>query len=147
MKNKPILFILFLSMNFLSCNNSFNSATNSFNNYLNSHFHENIPNEEHIYLLISTFKCSGCVENSLNIISGKIYNQSGTNITILTYDSTIVPESLKKKVEILVDNNADYEKTGIEMANILLIKTHHSIITRMLIIDLDNSEEIINDEL
>ena len=146
MINKYFLFSTLLMLIFLSCSNKFANETNSLKNYLSDTFHEKIPDAEHTYLLIATFRCSGCVENALQKISDKIRIDPNSNITIVSYDVSLIPDTLKAKVKVLLDTETMYENIGIPIANIALIKTSNGKIDKIEMINLDNADEIINEE-
>jgi len=146
MKSKIISLALLFTLLFSSCNHKFAVETKSFQKYLGNSFHEKIPNDEHSYLLIATFRCSGCVENALLKISGKINANSINKITILTFDSSLLPDTLKGKIKVLLDKEAGYENIGISIANIALVKTSKGKIDKIRIINLDETDKIVEEE-
>lgn len=137
---------MFIFILILSCNNRNEKETKAFQEYLTSNFKKQIPEDEHIYLLISRFNCAGCVQRIFFEISGKLKNRENHSITILTYDLNLVPENLKNKVTILLDKNAQYENIGLSIANVALIKTNKGKFNSMQIINLDKIETIVNKE-
>jgi len=143
--NKSILIpIAFFSFLLLSCNERYVNETKDFNKYLTDNYQEKIPINEHIYLLICTFNCSGCVQKTLLKISGKVKNNKCHSITILTYDLNKIPYSLKSKVNVLFDKNAQYENIGLSVANIALVKTNKRKIVTIQIINFDKIDKIVN---
>jgi hypothetical protein len=113
---------------------------------MNDIFHEKLSENDHTYLLLATFRCSGCVENALMKISQKLNKRSGEKITILTSDLSLVPDNLRKKVKVLLDKDTGYENIGIPMANIAMIKTSKGKIVKIQMINLDDTDKIVNEE-
>lgn len=146
MINKFALFVLLLIFLSLSCNNQFAQETKSFKTYMSDIFHEKIPQNEHTYLLIATFRCSGCVENALMKISQKTNVGSENSITILTFDSSLIPDTLKNKVKVLLDKDAGYENIGIPIANIALIKSSKGKVDKIMMINLDDTDKIVDED-
>lgn len=145
MGNKYIpafLILLFL----YACNDAYFNETRCFNQYLNKRFQSKIPIDEHTFLLVATFRCSGCVQNSLLSISEKINENSVNSTTIITSDTVLIPNSIREKIVILLDENKEYENIGIPIANLALFKTKKGKIIEIRILNLDNSEQIINEE-
>jgi hypothetical protein len=130
----------------LSCNTPYTKETENLKCYLSDNFQERIPGEKHTYLLIATFRCSGCVENALQKISDKIKIGPNSHITILSYDVSLIPDTLKAKVKVLLDKETKYENIGIPIANIALIKTSKGKIDKIRIINLDETDQIVKDE-
>ncbi len=143
MNKHYLFFLLFISFLILSCNHRNENKTKTFNRYLINNFHEKIPDNEHIYLLISTFRCYGCTQKILFEISEKVQNGEKNSITILTYDLNIVPQDLQRKVKVLLDKNAQYEHIGLSIANIALLKTNKGKIMTIQMINLDKIDSIV----
>ena len=146
MTNKYFLFSTLLMLISPSCSYKFANETIIFQKYLDTVSHEKIPQNEHTYLLIATLRCSGCVENALMKISQKINKESQTNITLLTSNLSLVPESLGNKVKVLLDKDAGYEKLGIPIANTAMIKTFKGKIVKIRMINLDDTDKIVDEE-
>ena len=146
MNKYNLLFLIFIFILILSCNNRNEKETKSFQEYLTSNFKKQIPEEQHIYLLISRFNCAGCVQKIFFEISGKLKNKEIHSITILTYDLNLVPENLKNKITVLLDENAQYENIGLSIANVALIKTNKRKINSIQIINLNKITTIVNNE-
>lgn len=146
MKNKHIFCVALFFLLFPSCRNQFADETSNFQKYLGDTFQEKIPESNHTFLLISSFRCSGCVENALFKISRKTDKNSTNKITILTFDSSLIPDTLRSNFKILSDNKTGYEKIGISIANIALIKTSEGKIDKIRIINLDETDQIVKDE-
>lgn len=129
-----------------SCNNRYVHETIGFQNYLKEKFDENLPVNEHTFLLISQFACLGCIESALLKISEKTNLNSKYKITIITYDTLLIPNSLKYNTKILLDTKSSYENVGLSIANIALLKTSKGKIDKIEMINLDNADKIINEE-
>ena len=138
--------MLFVALNFTSCDTKFANETNYFQKYMNDIFHEKLSENDHIYLLIATFRCSGCVENALTKIYIKAKKGSGENITILTSNLSLIPDNLRKKVKVLIDKDAGYENIGIPMANMAMIKSSNGKIVKIMMINLDDTDKIVKEE-
>lgn len=146
MKNKLVLSILLFSFFLISCNR-FRHETAGFNQYLSYTFHETIPEAEHTFLLLSSYGCPGCVEKTFLSISEKIKDQpKNKEITILTYDVSLVPTSLSQTVKVQLDANQGYENVGIPIANLAMVKTKNGKIVKIQMINLDNMDMILNEE-
>lgn len=145
MKTKIIGLVFLFSILSQSCTNKYSEETKSFQKYLSDVFNEKIPESKHIYLLIAQFRCSGCVEQSLLKIAGKISNRENPEVTVLTFDTKLVPDTLSKQVKVLLDKNSGYE-TIQSIANIALIKTERGKIIEIKIINLDDTDKIIEEE-
>ena len=145
MQTKLIGLFLFFTTFLQSCTTKYSDETISFQNYLGEVFHEKIPENKHVYLLIAQFRCAGCVEQSLGKIADKISKGLNSEVTIITYDNSIVPFALTRKVKVLLDKNAGYEAI-LSIANIALIKTENGKINAIEMINLDNSDKIIEEE-
>jgi hypothetical protein len=143
--NLTLIGALFLS-GLMACSNKYKIETVAFQKYLSSDFHEKIPEVEHTYLLIATFRCSGCVENSLAKIREKINTHSKDQITILTFDPSLIPANLQDRVKILLDRDTGYENIGISIANLALIKSNKGKIDKIRMINLDNTDKIVEEE-
>lgn len=145
MQTKLIGLVLFLSFFMQSCTTKYSDETRTFQKYLGEVFREKIPENKNVYLLIAQFRCAGCVEQSLGKIADKISKGLNSEVTIITYDASLVPFSLSRNVRVLVDKNAGYE-TIQSIANIALIKTEKGKINTIKMINLDDSDKIIEEE-
>jgi hypothetical protein len=130
-----IIFILSLT----SCNSRYKKETNAFRGYLSETFNEKIPPESHEYILISQFQCSGCVQRILIDISNNLNGKQNDSITVITFKLDKVPEILKKKVTVLLDEDAKYEHF-LSIANVAIVKTNRSQIIDIKIVNLDDIE-------
>ena len=66
-------------------------------------------------------------------------------MSIITYNEKLIPVSLTRKVEVLLDKNSGYE-TIQSIANIALIKTDRGKILTIKMMNLDDSDQIIKEE-
>ncbi|OQX82272.1 MAG: hypothetical protein B6D64_00895 [Bacteroidetes bacterium 4484_276] len=137
-----VLFTLLI----LSCDNKYLNETNVFNNYLNDNFHEKIPNDEHKYLLVGEFKCNGCVEKTFLEINKNVKDEKFNSVTIITYDLLIVPDSIENRTKVLLDENAMFERIGLSIANVTLVKTNNSKIVKIKVINLNEIEKVVYEE-
>jgi hypothetical protein len=113
-----------------------------FNNYLNDQYQETIPNENHTYLLISGFHCSGCLQKIFTDIYGKVHPEYFDSLTILTYDFSLIPSNIRKQSKILFDKDAVYENIGLSIANVTVIETINGGIKNIRVINLDDIEDL-----
>ncbi len=138
--NRVYFFVIIIFAYLLtSCNHRYKVETNAFQGYLLETFNEKIPSESHEYILISQFQCSGCVQRTLIDISNKFNGKQNDSITVITFDLDKVPEILKKKVTVLLDEDAKYEHF-LSIANVAIVKTNRGQIIDIKIINLDDIE-------
>ena len=145
MQAKILGLFLLCSILLQSCTNKYSEQTRSFQQYLGSVFHEKIPENQHIYLLIAQFRCEGCVERTLDKLADKLSKNPKTGVSIITYNEKLIPVSLTRKVEVLLDKNSGYE-TIQSIANIAFIKTDRGKILSIKMMNLDDSDQIIEEE-
>jgi hypothetical protein len=88
----------------------------------------------------------GSTVNALIKISQKLNKGSVEKITILTSDLSFVPDNVRKNVKVLVDKDTGYENIGIPMANIAMIKSSKGKIVKIQMINLDDTDKIVNEE-
>ena len=120
MKTKILGLVLLCSILLQSCTSKYSVQTRSFQQYLGSVFHDKIPENQHIYLLIAQFRCEGCVERTLDKLADKLSKNPKTGVSIITYNEKLIPVSLTRKVEVLQNKNSWYE-TNKSIAHIALI--------------------------
>lgn len=145
MQTKIIGLVILISLLSHSCADKYSNETKLFQKYLGEVFHEKMPENKHIYLLIAQFRCAGCVEQTLGKIAGKVTRMSKPEVTVITYDSNLIPVSLTKNVQVLLDKDSGYEAIQ-SIANIALIKTENGKILTVKMINLDDSDKIIEEE-
>ncbi len=132
------VFILFTAY-LISCSNRYKEETNAFQGYLLENFNKKIPSDSHEYILLSQFYCAGCVQRILIDISNKLKNSNNDSITVLTYDLEKIPQNLRQKVKVLLDENARYEHV-FSIANVAIVKTKNGQVVDVKIINLDDIE-------
>lgn len=135
-----LIIIVCLLILIQSCNSHFNYETEVFNKYLMDQYQETIPYDNHTYLLISGFHCSGCLQKIFTDIYGKASPKYFDSLTILTYDLTLVPNNVRKQAKILFDKDAVYENIGLSIANVTVIETINGGVKNIRVINLDDIE-------
>jgi uncharacterized protein YjfI (DUF2170 family) len=139
-----ILKSLFFSLFVISCSSALQNQTTEFNSYLSRQFNSTIPESDHVYILQSKFGCQECIRQVYQMIEEMISDASvqRQTISILTYDTSFLTETLINECRIHFDKNAEYEYLGLETANITLIKTSKRMIIDTWIIPKDEIESV-----
>lgn len=146
MFKKHLIPVILISILLQSCHYELDNETTVFDNYLENNYKERIPANDHTYLLICRLSCYGCVLKALAQISAKVKNDRSKEITVLTYDISIVPEPLNGRVTMLLDTDCLYENIGLPIANLALIKSNRGEITKIRILNFDEIDIIVNEE-
>jgi hypothetical protein len=120
----------------------FYKESQSFNTYLLNSFNCGIPENEHVFILHGKFGCRGCVQRMFFELDKQISINQYENISILTYDTLFIEECVRKIVNLLFDESGNYEKIGINIANLAFIKTRKGKIYQIKILNNDEIDEI-----
>ena len=134
--NKIIIFISLLII--ISC--SYDYDYRVFKTYLNEQFNIDIIQKKHLFIIISEYKCKGCVGTTLLEISKLCNNKDISNITFLSKEKKIIPENLYKEANIIIDSLNQFDNLDIGIANVTLIITEKGRIQLIRPIFLDEIE-------
>lgn len=140
---KYLLITIFICLSiFYSCSDLRDKSgrqTEIFTNYLTENFDEKISEELQYYVLISNFRCIGCVEKNLLELTEFINASNSNHFTFITSDMNVFPESLRTKVKILLDKNNKFDYLNLDIANLTLIETMAGEITFIKSFNLEDS--------
>jgi len=138
MNKSYLIIIAFFIFLIQFCNPHTDYETKVFETYLMDQFTETIPNNNHTYLIVSEFHCSGCLQKIFTDIYGKVRLEYFDSLTILTYDSTLIPEHIRKHAKVLLDKDVAYEYIGLSIANVTVVRTKNCSIKSIEVINLDD---------
>lgn len=141
---KYLLLVLILQV--ASCSSEYDMESKEFDDYLFQTFQEKIPETRHIYIVVGSFQCKGCVQKTLLKIDERVTGKVQNTCSILSATLEKIPLSLLQKVNLKLDNEFGFEKIGIDIANVTLIRTNHKKIELIKFIPLDEIDDIIDHE-
>lgn len=141
---------LFLSITFvlllISCERSYNVETKGLNNLLQD-FNTSIANQNHLYILIPTFSCLGCVQKALNNLNDLLVEKDKSKVTIIYQKMDINLKSFYKKAFVYHDVNNSIDRLPFSIANLTIIKTNKETIYEIQSVNSENVDQIINRDI
>lgn len=143
------IFILVITILFLSCNTKTDETTYIFSKYLNSTFEINIPDKQHYYVLLPQLVCKGCVQQSQIYLNDFLENNPAQieNISFIYSNDETANHDLIEKLHSYFDNDGKIDQLPgiLGIGNLTIISTNKRKIQQRIVINHDNFTKI--DEL
>lgn len=137
------LILCFLLFSLICCNNTFNEESIGFNNFLQG-FNTSIPTEDHLYIIIPTYSCLGCVQRAFISLSDLLIDTDKPNITIIYQRIDIDLAPFINKATLYYDSNYSIEKLPFTVANLSFIKTKNKKIIDIQFTNTENINQVVS---
>ena len=137
-----ILSVALVSLLF-SCDNPYNKESEGLNNLLQE-FNTGIAVKNHLYVLIPTFSCLGCVQSALINLNGLLVDNDKPNVTIIYQKIDVDLNPFKDKAIVYQDINSSIDKMPFNIVNLTVIKTSKGKINDIQFVNSENINQIIN---
>lgn len=99
-----------------------NRQTEIFATYLKSTFNYDLPESRRCFMLISRFRCIGCVEKNFRELEEYVNDENKNSLTFITSEKDYIPKTLKEKINTLYDESNKFENLNLDLANLTLIE-------------------------
>ncbi|MBN1340657.1 MAG: hypothetical protein JXA03_15115 [Bacteroidales bacterium] len=129
-----------------SCNPEYDIETVSFNEILKN-FKQEIPISAHVFILIPTYSCYGCVQKALTKFDELLTIKDKNRFTVIYQQSDINLNSIKEKITVLFDEQNSLNNLPVRLGNMTLILTKNNNIIDIITVQIDTYEDIINSDL
>lgn len=140
---KYFIFSITLVFFLFSCSSPYNVESKGLNNLLQD-FNTNIADKNHLYVLVPTFSCLGCVQSALIRLNDLLTEKDKPNVTIIHQKIDIDFKPFKNKAVIYYDINNSIDKLPFNIANLTFIKTNKGKINEIKFLNIENINQIVN---
>ncbi len=140
MKNYLLCFLLF---SLISCNSTYDKNAKGLNNLLQN-FNTSIPSEDHLYIIIPTFSCLGCVQKALIRLNDLLTETDKPNITIIYQKIDIDLNPFIHKATLFCDSDYSIDRLPFSVANLTFIKTKNGKINEIQSVNIENIDQVVS---
>lgn len=131
LKSKQIINII-LIICIISCSQKNDNNTIIFDTYLSETFNRKIPKDFHIFIVIPSFGCKGCVKNNLSVLLNHLKEFNLSAITLVTTSANDYQKA-NNKMEVLFDKKMKLSEYNLPLGSFNFIITKEN-----RVLDIDN---------
>ncbi|MDP1623859.1 MAG: hypothetical protein Q8M08_16150 [Bacteroidales bacterium] len=110
-------------------------------------FNTQIPEKEHVYILIPPFSCHGCVQKMISKIDIYLSPQDKPYVTFISGIADIDLKIFSSRAVVYTDTHNYLEQLPFDIANVTVVETKKSMLSKVYSISLEDIENRINEKM